>query len=477
MMRSSKLRERIESAVVAASRAQQIALQKADIAASRTATARSKSEQADYAASTAQNDSQMAIIIAKQYGGGGNMAGQGSIAPLRRRLSDYSQVRRLRAGETPPGNFEPNHNSNQPQANPQFLDPNEPFGGRRGSFRTQMLTSDGPHSMSAQPMGPQMYPQMHHPHQLQQHHAQQQFSPAPSFGYPPMGTPQPNRYMHPQQLPPGLRTADGALNPRDPFSQAFSDHFDHYQLMRGGTPTTSNSRYLSNSRIPSNSQLMDSTSQLSMGQSMSPSPVPSQYPPSTSNYSLNPSPIPSMGSKPPPGPMSNNFSRPPSSNAHIQAIPPMKPRNRIMNANTNSIEYTMDEGHQQEEASRDEGVRRLRTASLYRPGTQQAGPSTGATGGGGGRSSGGFVRKPSLQANVTKQVNKPVMSREEASVLSHNQRETRRVELEYRERLSRNPLLYLWSPGLLAWLNRQKLVILVFFINVFIAYLFVRMII
>src|SRR5699024_2038496 len=105
--RSSKLRERIESAVVAAARAQQIALQKSDIGASRTATARSKSEQADYAASTAQNDSQMAIIIAKQYGGA-NMSshGQGSIAPLRRRLSDFSQVRRLRDG--PQGHFDPN---------------------------------------------------------------------------------------------------------------------------------------------------------------------------------------------------------------------------------------------------------------------------------------------------------------------------------------------------------------------------------
>jgi len=144
----------------------------------------------------------------------------------------------------------------------------------------------------------------------------------------------------------------------------------------------------------------------------------------------------------------------------------------MMNANPNAIEYTVDESQPVQEA-RDEGVRRLRTASLYRP---QAGPSSGASGGGGGGGGGGLKRKPSLQANVSKQVNKPVMSREEVSVLSHQQRETRRVEQEYRERLSRNPLLYLWSPSLIAWLNRQKIAILVFFINVFIAYLFVRMI-
>ncbi|OTF74344.1 MORN repeat containing protein, partial [Euroglyphus maynei] len=102
MMRSNKLRERIESAVAEAHRAQQIALQKSDIATSRTATARSKSEQADYAASSGQNDSQMAIIIAKQYGGA-DLTGQVSIAPLRRRLSDFSLVRRMREGQPPPG--------------------------------------------------------------------------------------------------------------------------------------------------------------------------------------------------------------------------------------------------------------------------------------------------------------------------------------------------------------------------------------
>jgi junctophilin len=57
LIRSAKFRERIDSAVNAAQRASKIALQKADIAISRTATARGKAEQADYAAVCARDDS------------------------------------------------------------------------------------------------------------------------------------------------------------------------------------------------------------------------------------------------------------------------------------------------------------------------------------------------------------------------------------------------------------------------------------
>ena len=484
MMRSSKLRERIESAVLAAARAQQIALQKSDIAASRTATARAKSEQADYAASTAQNDAQMALIIAKQYGGGSiGDQGHGSIAPLRRRLSDFSQVRRMRAGNQPdsfdmndPSMVNQQHQQQQQQQQQQgrqFLDPNEPFGGRRGSFRNQMLTHEmgGNHS-SIYPSSP--FPQQ----QLQQtslppppsHHHHQFFGP--------MATPQPNRYMYPK---PGMGRG-GPLdqpNPKDPFSQAFSDHFDHYGMsQRGGSPISNSSIQRYNM---SNSQLY-SSSQMSMAPSMSPSPVPSHYPASSvtptfsGNHSPSP-PIPSLG-KPPIGPMNHNINSNRTisvASSSIQAIPPMKTRQRMMN--TNTIEYTMDEPttttNNYSNNDQDQ-VRHIRTASLYRPGTKQPNISSGTSGGSGG--GGGMKRKPSLQPNAAKQLNKPVMSREEVSVLSHQQREQRRLEAEYRERLSHNPLLYLWSPGLVNWLNRQKLVILVFIINVCIAYLFIRMI-
>ncbi|XP_052823346.1 junctophilin-1 [Octopus bimaculoides] len=67
LIRTSKLRERVDNALVSAQRAAQIALQKADIAITRMANARSKSEQADHAASLAGQDSDIARMKAKEY--------------------------------------------------------------------------------------------------------------------------------------------------------------------------------------------------------------------------------------------------------------------------------------------------------------------------------------------------------------------------------------------------------------------------
>ncbi|CAH0603080.1 unnamed protein product [Chrysodeixis includens] len=67
LMRSAKFRERVDSAVNAAQRASKIALQKADIAISRTATAKGKAEQADEAADQAKEDCDIAQATAKQF--------------------------------------------------------------------------------------------------------------------------------------------------------------------------------------------------------------------------------------------------------------------------------------------------------------------------------------------------------------------------------------------------------------------------
>ncbi|XP_076634411.1 uncharacterized protein LOC143348267 isoform X2 [Colletes latitarsis] len=67
LIRSAKFRERIEAAVNAAQRASKIALQKADIAISRTATARGRAELADIAAEHAREDSELAQQTAKQF--------------------------------------------------------------------------------------------------------------------------------------------------------------------------------------------------------------------------------------------------------------------------------------------------------------------------------------------------------------------------------------------------------------------------
>lgn len=67
LIRSAKFRERIDAAVNASQRASKYALQKADIAVSRTATARSKGEMADTVADHARVDSEIAVATAREF--------------------------------------------------------------------------------------------------------------------------------------------------------------------------------------------------------------------------------------------------------------------------------------------------------------------------------------------------------------------------------------------------------------------------
>merc|ERR1712018_919820 len=72
LIRSAKFRERIDSALNSAQRASKIALQKADIAISRTATARGKAEQSDIASMHARVDAQIAKECSIEYGAASN---------------------------------------------------------------------------------------------------------------------------------------------------------------------------------------------------------------------------------------------------------------------------------------------------------------------------------------------------------------------------------------------------------------------
>lgn len=67
LIRSAKFRERIEAGVSSAQRASKYALQKADIAVSRTATARGKGEMADAIADHAKIDSEVAVATAREF--------------------------------------------------------------------------------------------------------------------------------------------------------------------------------------------------------------------------------------------------------------------------------------------------------------------------------------------------------------------------------------------------------------------------
>lgn len=67
LIRSAKFRERIDAAVSSSQRASKYALQKADIAVSRTATARSKAEMADSVGDHARVDSEIAVATAREF--------------------------------------------------------------------------------------------------------------------------------------------------------------------------------------------------------------------------------------------------------------------------------------------------------------------------------------------------------------------------------------------------------------------------
>lgn len=74
-------------------------------------------------------------------------------------------------------------------------------------------------------------------------------------------------------------------------------------------------------------------------------------------------------------------------------------------------------------------------------------------------------RKPSLQTNFNKDPKKPIMSREQVSVMSHNEREHRRKEAEIAERMAKNPYIYFTTPKFRDWLREQQLILIVLAIN------------
>ncbi|RWS31235.1 MORN repeat containing protein-like protein [Leptotrombidium deliense] len=421
VLRSAKIRDRIESAVAAGHRAQQIALQKADIAISRTATARGKSEQADFSSIQARNDSQVAFVSSKQYGG--DVPIQPPEVPLRRRLSDFSQIRR--------GTKDFNAQNEKPQIR-QFLDPNEPFGGRRGSFRNQnppKLNIQNQNQVHPQP--PQIQPQIMS-HTVTQELRNSPHSQAPRVNHKPQQyAPHATHQPHPS---PQMYQQDytGYQSSQEPFA----DHFDHYQKLV--------SRYGNVNKLER------------------------QNPVRRQRMNSNQSKPASIGTNSSNSPKSEKSVDQPTPDSGISSLDEClinrrQPDSQFANAIATPSECPTPNRQQ------------WRTSSLYRQPVTTIAPGGGFSGGGGGGAGAVFKRKPSLQSNAVKQVNKPLMSREEVSVLSHAQREQRRLDAEMAERLSRNPLLYLVNPRFKDWLNRQKLIILVLLINISLAILFFQL--
>ena len=431
VLRSSKLRERIESAVQAGRRAQQIALQKADIAISRTATARGKSEQGDAAAIVARNDSHLAFIAAKQYGGFDVNQLHPPEVPLRRRLSDFSQIKRRDTRDHMIA-----QNSLHPSHSRMYLDPNEPFGGRRGSFRNQnqdslslsQHSSNSPHLQAEIPF--HQKPHCGSPSSSSEFTIKQSAH---------LQTNSEQNYSHSM-----YSLSPSQSSPQD----SFSDHFDHYQKLV--------SRY---------------------AKSRQPSPYDHDYNFNTSKVNLASNRIDSAELRP----MNYNetivitknklFDSPPAPTFDSELnIQPIK-RQQHMNQSPQRSEVAQNQKYTETDVTL---VKQWRTGSLYHPpgyGKENESSTSGISS----SSSLGLKRKPSLQSNISKQIQKPIMSREEISALSHAQREQRRYEAELAERMARNPLLYFVNPRFRDWLNRRMIIIGVFLINITLAIAFFKL--
>lgn len=123
LMRSAKFRERIDAAVNAAQRASKIALQKADIAISRMATARGKAEQADLAAAQAREDSEVAGNVAKQYAPDFKQPGFDRLKARREKFQLNSDI--INSKDSQNTNLTPNQVSNPPNLQSDHV-PNKP---------------------------------------------------------------------------------------------------------------------------------------------------------------------------------------------------------------------------------------------------------------------------------------------------------------------------------------------------------------
>jgi len=76
---------------------------------------------------------------------------------------------------------------------------------------------------------------------------------------------------------------------------------------------------------------------------------------------------------------------------------------------------------------------------------------------------------------TTKAQGSKAMTREEISVLSSARREAVRKQLEEIEAYKSNPFLYILNPRVKEWISRQKLMLLILFINLSLAIMFFKL--
>lgn len=292
LIRSAKFRERIEAGVSSSQRASKYALQKADIAVSRTATARGKAEMADSVADHARVDSEIAVATAREF------------APdfkpnVLERLERISYRERFRAPSAEPIHRPPLQHAATVGASPSQLTPqkNPPFqqgpvrrtsmlkkqpsvdypsgsppsnmsdsgmvGGMQSQMAQVMSPSSQPSGYNSGPMmnsGPpqqQMYDQQYQPHSQMSQQQQQQHHQTPQY--------------HPSYNDPSMP------------NQNFSNYVNQ-------TPTQGQGQYMDQygNSLPPNQHSFNNTQSNFYGQTQMPNPK--MYSPGSSAGAYSPSP-------------------------------------------------------------------------------------------------------------------------------------------------------------------------------------------
>ncbi|XP_045472070.1 junctophilin-1 [Harmonia axyridis] len=479
LMRSAKFRERIEAAVNAAQRASKIALQKADIAITRTAAARGKGEQADQSAAQAREDSDIALAVAKQY------------AP------DFKQpgLERLRQRQLTRGKI---NSDLEPTANAIHEEPKQNEYNQMNSNPGHKLDNQMGNSINVPNNYSQNYqdrvPKEQQYQQQYQYHQNRLNSVSMTDGNP-YNKPILKNHVHEfgPQVPNNVDKMNDSYMARPRNSITMDNH--HGGESQGNNMVRKLSRQSSRER-----PYLGNISQQSSIDHFDHYKRPPSRDSSVDRYSRATGRLSASGSRQAsidrtikPSETPDRTIRAPSIARSTTPVSPMPPMQNFQNRNGGvpNASFTSIEGSNGPNGSPFEDIimrkRGLGQDIIPSPNQPKRTESLFIPGGG----SGAATAAPPVSKNLMTQTSLArkkslpdvqelpratyQMSREEVSALGSARREEVRRQIDEKERLKANPLLWLVSPQVKDWIYRQQLLILVLFVNVCLAIMFVKL--
>ncbi|KAK7083150.1 MORN repeat [Halocaridina rubra] len=457
LIRSAKFRERIEAAVAAAQRAAKIAMQKEDIAISRTATARGKAEQADISAVHAREDSDVARIFAKQFAPDFHQPGVDAIKANLAARGGQTDISKLPPAKPREDNAGPRSKS---LYNKSGMDD---YISRADASITQETDSLSPPTGSGGGPGYTTYSLGDMQGDVGGGYRRTSVNANPGLD---SSVQQMGNAIDARASVRGATKSKGADYGFT--KDIMNDRFDHYNRppSRGQSRDRSVDRFASRGQTPVPPELINPRSRAPSAQRT----TAQDWTPDSGVYEDEVA-VPAGGG-------SRRSSRPASI---ISEAPPLTGNGSVGGGFT--VPYTIPATQQEAETLlRQRACGQeippipptpmsmgsvKRTESLYinpivrRQAQVKAAPPP------------IIKRKKSLPEVQGLPVN--IMSREEASVLSSAQRQQFRRQAEEAELYRANPLLYLTSPAVQDWFSRQRLVMLILFLNLSLALMFFKL--